>query len=380
MPPRALPTPRHHVTRRTWLASLFLAGTIAHAQSPFEVPGGQPPPQRLELTRMNWQPECVGRVILNLPTDRPRSWSNEFDMAEVTRIPKPMSLADFWITVEKIKNQMAALPHSMVPTRLAHFEKTAPNAAFLIYYDNDASLWGPNLERFLHIDDAHVYQLKTPTLPIRNVKPSPELFKPYIEKYTPVLSRIHPRSEGVIPTGAGLCIDGAVVTGETGRNAKAGLNVEMAWGTYLGVGYLENNYKVSMSTGFESLERDQKRADFAMSLPAEPKGYKEFKVLRKQERLLSGLLGQEFITRTTLYNGHTYYRFKFLIKGGTESVSEPTISLHMVTPDSATSNDGKPYGAIPPEDDLIRTWDAVLRSFKVRPNALPDGQVIRAVN
>ena len=90
----------------------------------------------------------------------------------------------------------------------------------------------------------------------------------------------------------------------------------------------------------------------------------------------------ECTSRTTLHDGHTYYAMQWGTTGAQaqDSLLTPTVTVHLTTPSTRLNNDGKPYGAIPPEDDLIRTWDAVLRSFKVRPNALPDGQVIRAVN
>jgi hypothetical protein len=230
----------------------------------------------------------------------------------------------------------------------------------------------------MHMDDQHAYELKQ-SLSTGNTPPTPALFKPYVDQYSPVLSRIKPLRDGEIPSSEGLCIDGAVVSGDTGRNAKAGLNVEIANGTYLGLGYLENNYQAAMYSGFDVLKRDQDRADFALTLRNEPLGYKEFKVLRRQERALAGLRGQEFITRTTLNNGHAYYSFRYLIKGGS-GLLEPTLSIHMDTPDTANNPDGKPYATLPPEPQLIAIWDSTLATFRMRPGALPAGQVLRAVN
>jgi hypothetical protein len=367
----------------TWMTCMVLTMLLAlgntQAQTALDVSPSLPSSVPKEFSPMNWQPGCIGRVIINMPTDRPRSWSNEFDMAEVTRVQKPMSLTQFWSGVERIKTQFEQQKHRKHTSRLAYYEVIEDKAAMVVSFD-DTSYWGPDLWRYVYLDKDHVYEFKTGALGTKGVKPSPELFKPFIEKYTPVLSRIHPRREGDIPSQAGLCIDGAVVSGGAGKNAVAALNVELAFGTELGIGYIENNHQVEMESGFEVLERDQKRADFALGFSNEPLGYKEFKVLRKQVRLLSGLFGQEFITRTRLNNGHVFYRFAFLIKGGVDSTMEPRISIHMDTPESPVNSKGKPYATLPPEDELIRVWDSVLRTFKVRPNALPDGQMIRSVN
>jgi hypothetical protein len=200
-----------------------------------------------------------------------------------------------------------------------------------------------------------------------------------VDRYTPVLSRLRPLKEGEIPSGEGLCIDGAIVSGDTGRNAKAGLNVEIARGTNLGLGYLENNYQVAMYSGFDVLKRDQDRAEVGLTFRNEPEGYKEFKVLRRQERTLAGLRGQEFITRTTLNNGLVHYSMRWGTKGGA-GLLEPTLSVFMDTPDTAKAPDGSAYTPVPPEAQLIALWDGVLATLRLRPGALPAGQVLRAVN
>jgi hypothetical protein len=332
-----------------------------------------------ESTPMSWKTECIGRVLIDMPTDRTRSWSAQFDHAHVRRLQRPLSLAQFWAGVEVVRDGYAKQTHDKHTSRLGHYERMEDRkAAFVMGYQSDASFFAPMMWRFAHLDDQHAYEFSQ-TLSTGNKAPSPELFKPYVDQYTPVLSRIKPLRDGEIPSGEGLCIDGALVGGDTGRNAKASLNVEIAAGTYFGLGYLENNYQVAMYSGFDVVQRDQERADFALTLRSEALGYKEFKVLRRQERMLAGLRGQEFITRTTLNNGHVYYALRFLIKGGL-GVTEPSLSIHMNTPDTAKAPDGTAYTPVPPEAQLIALWDGALATLRIRPGALPAGQVLRAVN
>jgi hypothetical protein len=56
------------------------------------------------------------------------------------------------------------------------------------------------------------------------------------------------------------------------------------------------------------------------------------------------------------------------------------MTIHLNTPDTANAPDGKSYASLPPEAELIELWDSVLATFRLRPGALPQGQVIRAVN
>ena len=330
---------------------------------------------------MSWKTECIGRVLIDMPTDRPRSWSAQIDAATVRRLQRPLSGAQFWAGVETVRDQYARQKHDEHSSRLGHYERMdARKVAIVIGYDNDASLWGPNLWRFVHLDDQHAYEFKIGSLPIRGTQPSPALFKPYIDQYTPVLTRIKPLRDGEIPSGEGLCIDGALVGGGTGRNAKASLIVEIAGGTYLGLGYRENLDRVSLSSSFEDLELDRKQAELGLTFPSEPTALKEFKVLRRQERTLAGLRGQEFITRTTLNNGHVYYSMAWGTKGADGDALTPQISVGLNTPKDTVNSKGQPYTPVPPEAQLIALWDGALATLRIRPGALPAGQVLRSVN
>jgi hypothetical protein len=68
-----------------------------------------------------------------------------------------------------------------------------------------------------------------------------------------------------------------------------------------------------------------------------------------------------------------------LIKGGL-GVTEPSLSIHMNTPDTAKAPDGTAYTPVPPEAQLIALWEGALATLRIRPGALPAGQVLRAVN
>jgi len=331
---------------------------------------------------MSWKTECIGRVLMDMPTDRPRTWSAQVDVATVRRLQRPLSLAQFWSGVETVRDQYAQQTHREHTSRLGHYERIDTHkSAIVIGYPSPNSLAGAWMWRFVHLDDQHAYEFKTEAIGTRGATPSPELFKPYVDLYTPVLSRLKPLQDGEIPSAEGLCIEGALVSGDTGRNAKAALRSEIATGTYLGISYRENLYRVALSSSFEDLEMDRKKAEFGLTFPNESTAFKEFKVLRRQDRTLGGLHGQEFITRTTLNNGHTYYSMAWGTKGAEDGLLTPSISVHLNTPKDINNSPGRPpYATLPPERELIALWDGVLASFKLRPGALPAGQVLRAVN
>ena len=328
---------------------------------------------------MSWKTHCVGRVMMSMPEDRPLTWRADFGFAEVKRIPS-LSEQQFWDGVEVVRQRHLAQKHEKAPTRLAHFERVGSNAAFVFYYDNDASFWGPVLERYIYVDRDHAYEMRTGGIGTANVAPSPELFRPFVEKYSSVLTHIHPLAPGQFPNRDGFCVDRAVVSGDTDRNARSGLIAEIAFGTRLVVSYGENLYKMSVYSGFEELKFAQDRAKSMLDY-AEPKGFKDFTVLRKRERTLAGIKGQEFAIRTTLNNGHTFYRMQWTLKGVLDGgVLTPDIVVHLNTADTESDSNGKPYAKLPPEPELLKLWDYALSTFKWRTGALPNGQTIQVVN
>ncbi len=328
---------------------------------------------------MSWKTHCVGRVMMSMPEDRKLTWSTDFDDAIVKRLP-PMSEPAFWDGVELVRKRYLAQTHDDAPSRLAHFEKVGNNAVFVFHYDNEASFWGPVLERYVYLDRDHAYELRFGMIDTPNVAPTPELFKPYVARYTPILERIHPLQAGQFPSRDGLCVDGAVISGDTGRNARAALISELAHGTELVVAYNENNYKVLLTNSYEELKYEEDHAHALLDFDA-PNGLKEYKVIRKRERSLSGIAGQEYLTRATRNDGHIVYSMQWAIKGQLDGgILKPAITVSLNTPQNPATANGKPYATLPPEAELIKLWDYALSTFKWRVGALPDGQQIQVVN
>ena len=352
-----------------------LLGGCATAQGNWPAP---PNPPETGNT-MSWKTHCVGRVMISLPEDRPLIWTASIDVGQVKRIPA-LSEQQFWDGVELVRQRYLSQKHDDAPSRLAHFEKVGNTAALVFYYDNPASFWGPVLERFVYLDREHAYEFLTKGIVTKGQAPTAALFQPLVQQYAPVLSRIHPLAPGQFPGRDGLCIDSAVVSGDTGRNAKAVLVSEIAYGTRLGIAYLENNYKVELLSGYEELKFDEDHAANPMGYDG-PDAFKDFKVLRKRERTLAGIAGQEFVTRTQRNDGQVFYSMQWTVKGALDGgVLKPRIVVHLNTPQTATDTKGKPYDKLPPEPELLKLWDYALSTFKWREGALPDGQQIQAVN
>ena len=137
---------RHSVCLSLIALALALAAPVlmpAYAQTA--------PPQTLfpkEPQAMSWKTECIGRVLIDMPTDRPRSWSAQIDAATVRRLQSPLSAAQFWAGVETVRDQYARQKHDEHSSRLGHYERMdARKVAIVIGYDSRSPTHG--CKRFL---------------------------------------------------------------------------------------------------------------------------------------------------------------------------------------------------------------------------------------
>jgi hypothetical protein len=99
-----------------------------------------------------------------------------------------------------------------------------------------------------------------------------------------------------------------------------------------------------------------------------------FEIIRKRERVLSGYVGQETVSKFTFKNGVVQHRFYWatMTKGKKDSAGHPAIWVNMKTGEDIPTSDGgrAPSRETPPDAELLAFWDAVLASLRPRPGAI----------
>lgn len=321
-----------------------------------------------DYAKMNTMPlstYCVGRLLVGLPEKAIPSWTQEFDKAQVSRLDHSIqSQQDFWNLVEKRRKELAGLPHETEGSQLSLYEPVGGTAAVLLFRDSATFTGGYMMERYLWIG-TRGYLLRS--------GPWPNSLKDQIQENSQIFSRLSPIDNRSPPQQRGFCIDGALITGDMERisvspaiDAVPGMQ-----GVWLTVGTGETTDPQTSSTGsaFDDLSEEQRRIrETASTVPdwvRDPLYPKEFTVLRKRERSLNGIAGQEVAYRKTFNNGKHEYRFRWQIQGADIVATKHSgLSLEMGFTDEQDSN--KPGIPPPPEDQMYALWDAVLNSVQIR--------------
>lgn len=310
--------------------------------------------------------ECIGRVLIDLPSRSVKRWSQEFDQAKVSRVSYPTGDdAAFWIDVTKRKEKLEASPHKTEGSLLSKYEKVGENAAILLFRSSDIGVRLYKMERFLWL--GHLgYVFESNILNDEKDRLSP---------YTEVFSKLEPRNNLEIPSEPGFCIDGALVSGDVGgisasQNFKvAGWKNVYLWASAGEVGATptdssgddeDHSFDADLKREQEGIREIVEAAPEARNDPAYPK---EFDVLRQHDRDLNGLGGREVIWRKKLNSGALLYTFRWETSGKDQGTPQhPGASIGMDVGD-----EHHPEQTPPAEKELFALWDAVLTSLKRRP-------------
>ncbi len=307
--------------------------------------------------------QCVGHLSVDMPTAASIQWTQQFDGADATRMTGVISKDQFWKRVVARRDELRALPHETEKTQLGMYEVIGERAAVLLYRDSDVWTGGFSMERFLWLS-TRGYRLTSPATDnetARQIARRIEVFNHLVE---------HDGSSGK----PGFCIDGARLTGSLDD-----VEVHATQANLAPVGLINGSLIVSNSrsemplpstaqkpiTPFESLRSEQdsirvSAAQFPMGI-GEPDFTKTFDVLRKRERKVSGMVGQEIAFKEVLNNGKARYKLRWTSTYPAEA--QPHISSALLL---TVGNDDDAADPNLDERAMFALWDAVLESMLVR--------------
>lgn len=314
------------------------------------------------MTKIPMKTECIGRFLVDLPKNVILSWTQNFDIAEVTRLISVATPKDFWSVVEARKNILESLRHESELSQLGLYKIYDSNAAVLLYWDSPVWVGGYSMDRYFWTS-VSAYKMTS--------RPRPNSIKDEIDRYTRIFTEIVPRDD--IPSQPGFCIDGAIVVGDVG-SIDAGVSITIpGWrNVTLNLDSGDDNTQIAAVDPdfgpFGQLAREQMAIRETIARYPEfkddPVYPKEFVVLRKQMRTLAGRPGEEVVWRQKQNNGAVLYKFLWFNSDPGGTPAKPGISIDM-----SVGNSDQPTIGPPPEQDLLSLWDAVLNSVRRRPGA-----------
>lgn len=330
-----------------------------------------------EMNKVPLQSVCVGRMLIGLPKGGKVDWQQQFDLARVSRLPYSINTANaFWYTVagRKAKLEMKTKVHPN--GNLRTYEKIGDNAVVFQFQDPELPSnpdLTPNVyftERYLWLGDWG-YKYETGELFANDASGLLGLIKG-------TFSQVHPINNYRPVTEPGFCIDGARVAGKIGPIWSAATATITGWkdvvvdvsarendGSRPKPSWERNAHAPAVRTEFQELDGIKEWAA-ASARSGNNDRVVSFDVLRRRDRPLAGMDGQEIAVKAKLADGQEWYRFEWNSLGDDQRPNKSGFSATLEAGDQQyTSN----YSAPPPQEDLLALWDAMLDSLKPRPGA-----------
>lgn len=184
---------------------------------------------------------------------------------------------------------------------------------------------------------------------------------------------LRPLAEGEVPTEPGFVVQGGIVRTQEWRAEGASLGFSLP--------FFKNPIDPStslVSFGLESLAQGvdgKKLLDRLSPVQAALAAFSGARVIRKGERTINGLVGDEYLYRErTKDDRWTAYKFLWEMPGKAENIYQPNIELRMSVKVPVTVQYPEP--PFKSDEEALAFWDAVTSTLRLRPMQGRDGQAI----
>lgn len=323
------------------------------------------------MNKISMQPVCVGRMLVDLPKGGQMDWQQQFDHATVERLPLTVNTSSaFWAYVNQRKAELEKPTGDNPKGRIFKYEKVGDNLVVVLLRPHHVDDSYIHTERYLWLEHEG-YEYKTGTLSdakamelLSAIKRDP-LGLTSIDNFRP-------------PQEPGFCIDGALVAGKIGpivggvadhmKNWK-GVSVNAGAseddGTRAKLSWEKAGRHFPVPSPFDDLGMIKSWADESKK-SSEGDRVVSLETLRKANRQLAGMSGEEIAVKVKLANGQEWYRFEWDSTGDAGGANKAGFSLGLFAGNKDYSSN---YVAPPPQDDLLALWDAMLASLRRRPGA-----------
>ncbi|WP_244146484.1 T6SS immunity protein Tli4 family protein [Paraburkholderia sp. BCC1876] len=180
--------------------------------------------------------------------------------------------------------------------------------------------------------------------------------------YNDTYRRIKARDNWSVPTEAGFCFDGGIVTGSSTYTEEVSQSFALMPGR-----------PVLLVIQMRDAVDADKKASLTMTLPQlraqmdRLPGH--YRILRQGKRTIAGMDAEEVLFE--LKEGDlTSYRFYLLAPGDSSTLAKPYTAIQLLL--GASSSDLAPGQTTSPVDEAgaLQTWDALLNTLRLRPGAV----------
>jgi hypothetical protein len=182
-----------------------------------------------------------------------------------------------------------------------------------------------------------------------------------ISNETNMYQRIEARDSLTVPTEAGFCFDGGLINGEQKFYEFATAYYEhptIPGGAIFGI-----EMRPNVPSDDKPLDRVPKLMQMMGNLASHAR------TLRRGDRPLAGLDGQEMLTKIDA-DGVTAYYFIWEARGEPESVIHPNTHIELRLGGEPNKRTNNRESTSLSEEDALTLWDSILNSFQLRPGLI----------
>jgi hypothetical protein len=363
------------IDRRQFIRSTLGAGLTASAAGLYAA-SAQPAPHAKKMSAMNlsldnttWAPFCFGRLMVQLPPGSSTGLRSTFWTKDLKLREDLTSMQQLQAEVRAKEQEFKNLKHRDFGTR------------YIQTYDLNGkgwSVWGYEREKIGSITGKHYILIHnyfisqqpfrvwylTDTYPHDAV----DVARDYFAK---LAQELRPLADGEVPTEAGFVIKGGIVRTKEWRAEGASASFSLPFfknpidPTTSVVSFSLSSLSMGVD-GDKLLERISPIQGVLLAISG-------VRVIRKGERTINGLAGEEYLYRERTKDGRwTVYSFRWEMAAKAENIYQPQTALFMNVKVPVTVE--YPDPPFKSDEEALAFWDAVTSTLRLRPIQGPGGQ------
>jgi Tle cognate immunity protein 4 C-terminal domain/Tle cognate immunity protein 4 N-terminal domain len=304
------------------------------------------------------RPYCVGRFQVDLPAQVVEI-NQQQRYVGIGKIETTQTVAQLQFE-QKIAAREAELKsqkHETDPSLLLQaVALQAPvTNRILVYWEDKGTVAIKNIDTFAWINNRQFLFAD---------EVSADRVQARLEKVTRVLNHLQSRQPYDIPTQTGFCIDGGFI-------ADTGYMHEEAQLSYRYKTHPDITVIIQTNGNGDKLRKESllQREGGAMGALLQVFGAMKMqmiKTLRKGEKSINGLKGEELLMRIPTDDAKYNHNFQWEALGQVNSSKFPFMSITMSTGDTGPD---KSKASSLTDEEAIALWDSLLNSWKIRPGA-----------
>lgn len=295
---------------------------------------------------------CLGRHLLDLPANATLDARYTVGDSKVETL-HGLSERELKHMLAAREGELSTKQHDEMGRMLVDRKNISPDRVLITSWVSPNSRYLHKMELYSLFPEARVLQKIVG-------ETSPEYFEKGVQYFSSLSQALRYRGAAEVPTEAGFCINFGVVMRSVLNKEETSATIRIS-----GLPGLTFNY-MAYVTG----KPDRELLRRVASAPPAYEGTRSgMKMLRRGERNVGSIKGQELLVRGDASGKHSY-EFLWESQGQRASLEHPFLSLRMTTTDESDENGEIMDAPFESDAEAMALWDSIIGSLRLRPGAV----------